>query len=142
MFPAKKQLLKNFNWLVLAIILDQAIKQAIIFLWPSLIYKNFGLIFSIQAPAWLILAISIVFITIFIAFFINKQIPGAILIVAGGLSNLLDRLTYGYVVDYINIHTAYFNLADIFILVGILWIAFHKSPPSQENLFDSQSKNQ
>lgn len=45
------------------------------------------------------------------------------LVLAGGVSNLLDRLTRGYVVDYFAIQwkmlkKVVFNLADLFILFG------------------------
>lgn len=52
------------------------------------------------------------------------------LILAGALGNLLDRLTRGYVVDFIDLHVGrhhwpYFNLADSFITVGgLLLIIF------------------
>ncbi|MEF2070344.1 signal peptidase II [Consotaella aegiceratis] len=45
------------------------------------------------------------------------------IIVGGAVGNLIDRLRFGYVVDYILFHTpvwsfAIFNLADAFITVG------------------------
>jgi len=45
------------------------------------------------------------------------------LVLAGGASNLIDRLTKGYVVDYISIQwkalkKVVFNLADLFIVAG------------------------
>ena len=49
-----------------------------------------------------------------------------VLIVAGGISNLADRLAYdGYVVDFINLgvgalRTGIFNIADVFIVMGAL----------------------
>lgn len=48
---------------------------------------------------------------------------GFALILGGALGNLIDRLTNGYVTDYIYFHTpvwsfAIFNLADAFISVG------------------------
>ncbi|QDZ02184.1 signal peptidase II [Nitratireductor mangrovi] len=48
---------------------------------------------------------------------------GFALIVAGALGNLIDRVTLGYVVDYVLFHTpnwsfAVFNLADAMITVG------------------------
>lgn len=43
------------------------------------------------------------------------------LVLAGTLSNILDRLIYGGVVDFINFHIwPAFNLADIYIALGIL----------------------
>ena len=44
-------------------------------------------------------------------------------VLAGGVSNLIDRLTKGYVIDYICVQwkalkKVVFNLADVFILVG------------------------
>ncbi len=48
---------------------------------------------------------------------------GFALIVAGAIGNLIDRIVFGHVVDYILFHTqtwafAVFNLADAFISVG------------------------
>ena len=47
--------------------------------------------------------------------------------VAGGVSNLLDRIIRGFVVDFIDINQlfsfAIFNVADIFITVGVLGLA-------------------
>lgn len=54
----------------------------------------------------------------------TQQAPTApaVLILAGGLGNLLDRLAGGGVIDML--HTGWwptFNLADIFIVVGVSW---------------------
>jgi signal peptidase II len=48
---------------------------------------------------------------------------GFALIIGGAIGNIIDRATYGHVVDYILFHTpvwsfAVFNLADAFITVG------------------------
>ncbi len=46
------------------------------------------------------------------------------LIVGGGLSNLGERLIYGYVVDYIDVgFWPVFNMADSFITIGAILIA-------------------
>jgi len=43
------------------------------------------------------------------------------LIILGALSNLIDRLLFGYVIDYINIFIwPVFNLADMMIVSGIV----------------------
>ena len=45
------------------------------------------------------------------------------LILAGGISNLIDRVCRGYVVDYVYIeHLPIFNLADIYVVIG--WVLF------------------
>lgn len=48
---------------------------------------------------------------------------GTAMVLAGGASNLLDRLLRGYVVDFLEIRLftfAIFNVADIFVTLGIL----------------------
>lgn len=54
---------------------------------------------------------------------------GFALIVGGALGNVIDRATYGHVIDYILFHTpvwsfAVFNLADTFITVGAVAVVF------------------
>ena len=50
------------------------------------------------------------------------------LVLAGGFSNLIDRLFRGYVVDFINLFPnakfPIFNIADIFIIIGWILLAF------------------
>ncbi|MGN1301978.1 MAG: signal peptidase II [Clostridia bacterium] len=47
-----------------------------------------------------------------------------IMIISGGLSNLIDRLSRGYVVDYIDINQIFdypvFNIADICVVIGVI----------------------
>ncbi|CAN7691956.1 signal peptidase II [Mesorhizobium caraganae] len=54
---------------------------------------------------------------------------GFALIIGGAIGNLVDRVTYGHVIDYILFHTqtwsfAVFNLADACISVGAVLIVF------------------
>lgn len=58
---------------------------------------------------------------------------GAALFVAGGVSNLLDRVVYGAVVDFLNVgvgpmRTGIFNVADIALLVGAVIVAVAGAP--------------
>ena len=52
-----------------------------------------------------------------------------IMAIAGGVSNVFDRIYRGYVVDFIDIsdliNFAIFNIADIFIVVGIVGLAIY-----------------
>lgn len=44
-----------------------------------------------------------------------------LIIIAGAISNLLDRLVFGYVVDYLSfVDLSVFNLADVMIAAGLV----------------------
>lgn len=74
---------------------------------------------------------------------INKwQVLGLAFIVGGGLSNIVDRIMYGHVVDFLHmkafgLQTGIFNVADMAIMLGMfimLPFAFQKEPkPKQED---------
>ena len=54
----------------------------------------------------------------------DKPIYGQTMVVAGSISNILDRMMYGGVVDFIHIHVgewsfAVFNIADVAIVLGV-----------------------
>ncbi|MFR8011503.1 MAG: signal peptidase II [Clostridia bacterium] len=81
--------------------------------------------------AAVIIVITILF---FVGIFTHKVQPGvfyisAILLISGGLGNLIDRILRGYVIDYIEpvfIDFAVFNFADCLVTVGagllIIWL--------------------
>ena len=53
------------------------------------------------------------------------ELSPLLLIISGGLGNLIDRAFYGYVVDFIHLFYGYysfyvFNFADSYITIGIL----------------------
>lgn len=47
---------------------------------------------------------------------------GWTLVLAGGLSNIVERIILGHVRDFIYIANGVFNLADFFIIIGLLII--------------------
>jgi len=52
-----------------------------------------------------------------------------VLVVAGGVGNLIDRIRFGYVVDFLNLgignlRTGIFNIADMFITAGFILMAW------------------
>ncbi|MGZ3723594.1 MAG: signal peptidase II, partial [Bdellovibrionales bacterium] len=57
------------------------------------------------------------------------NLMGLTLVLGGGTGNLIDRMTYGHVTDFLilgygPLHTGIFNLADVTICLGtilILW---------------------
>ncbi|MFH1638547.1 MAG: signal peptidase II [Candidatus Woesearchaeota archaeon] len=51
---------------------------------------------------------------------------GALLLVSGAIGNLIDRIFFGFVRDFISISIwPTFNLADSFGVIGVLLIALH-----------------
>lgn len=66
--------------------------------------------------------IIIIYVLYCIAMHTGLLLYGYILIAAGGISNIIDRILYGAVFDFIDIHIVIFNLADIYILLGFLLI--------------------
>ncbi|MBQ7792404.1 MAG: signal peptidase II, partial [Clostridia bacterium] len=60
------------------------------------------------------------------------------MIAGGGISNVADRFQFGFVVDYIDfriINYPVFNLADIFVVLGVIWLAVMilKSPEPKKD---------
>jgi signal peptidase II len=99
---------------------------------------NYGAFLSLGdslPPAWrhglLSIGVGCVLLGILVYLLISDKIDrrGVIalsLVVAGGVSNLIDRLRYdGYVVDFLNVgvgpvRTGIFNVADMAIMLGVL----------------------
>ena len=91
------------------------------------IYKNFNVAFGWRfSPAFLYPLI--IFILCWLLIFWlrawrqkdNQPVFWLGLIIIGALSNFIDRLLYGYVVDFIEVPWwSIFNLADIMIVIGI-----------------------
>lgn len=96
--------------------------------------KNPGIAFGIALPQFVIIGLTIALLALII-FYTNKELKfssrltqlSLSLILAGGLSNLYDRLTRGFVVDFISLDFRIFrypdfNLADAYIFTGVLLI--------------------
>lgn len=97
--------------------------------------QNRGMAFGwLSDSRWVFLLLSTVLILIlfyFIAFVkghSRMSYVSAALMLAGGVGNMVDRLTLGYVVDYIDFYLIpawiwVFNLADVAICIGVFLYA-------------------
>ncbi len=90
---------------------------------------DFGLNIYIKKTISFALTITLIYFLFFIYKKINKNKKylylGFGLITGGSLSNLIDRIIFGGVIDFINIHKiSTFNFADIFLITGMVLIAF------------------
>ncbi len=104
------------------------------FLYITKVYND-GISFSmLTGKRWLIILFSII-ILIFLYFYMkkfkeNKRNIIAFSLIFGGLfGNLIDRIIYGYVIDFINFYIfnynyPIFNFADSFICIGVLILLY------------------
>ncbi|MCZ4090537.1 signal peptidase II [Sinorhizobium psoraleae] len=130
-------------FILVAIVADQIIKYLVEALLPFqqavpvipmlALYRtyNYGVAFSMLSGMedWFIVGMRLAVVAFVL--WLWRRTPkdrffahlGYAMIIAGALGNLVDRLIFGYVIDYILFHTAswsfaVFNLADSFITVG------------------------
>lgn len=90
--------------------------------------KNFGLAFSVNfgmLPNLILIILALLFFLYYYFSFRNQlgffTKIFFILIFAGALSNLIDRLYLGYVRDFLDLGLGFtFNLADVFLAVGLI----------------------
>jgi signal peptidase II len=133
----------KFNYLAITsffavIILDQLAKKIVILAHFSFA-KNYGFSYGIFPGQFNSLAVILILFASILVFRneIKKNRLGYLafgLILGGGASNLIDRATHGYIVDYINLGIfspllPAVNLADIavtFGVIGLIWVILQK----------------
>lgn len=129
--------------ILLALVVDQVVKFAVemwlpfqeaVHVMPMLaLYRtyNYGVAFSMLSgmETWFIIALRL-FVVGFVVW-LWRQTPkargvahaGYAFIIAGAFGNIIDKVIFGYVIDYVLFYTetwsfAMFNLADTFITIG------------------------
>ena len=95
-----------------------------------------GAAFSIlQGARWLFIILGIIALNIIYIFFIkdkkltNFEIIIYALMLSGIIGNIIDRVLYGYVIDFIDItlfNFAIFNFADSFIVISVILLVVFK----------------
>ncbi len=113
-------------------LLDRVLK---IYFWQhtNFAYLNKNISFSLpigQYFLWPILFLLIIFVYFqaYQAYQKNtKHFYAWSLILIGAISNILDRLNYGGVIDFINLpYFTVFNLSDVFIFCGVVYLLVDK----------------
>ena len=96
--------------------------------------KNYGAAFNILNGSRIFLSTISTIITLFLIYFIlykknlsNLDLFSYSFILAGTIGNGIDRITKGYVIDFINLNFIdfpVFNIADISINIGLIFILY------------------
>ena len=92
-------------------------------------FLNYRFAFGLPVPEWLMFLIYAVILLLIIRYcarnfakFSHWQTFAWLLIFSGAISNVGERIVLGYVRDFIYIWTGVFNLADGYIITGIIML--------------------
>lgn len=116
---------------IIIIIIDQLSKYIIS---QNNYIQNTGIAFGMaQNNTFIILIINIIILSLIMLFIFRKTLKTNLtitlfIILAGGFSNLLDRIFREYVIDFIDIQIVKFpsfNVADISVVIGILYLIIY-----------------
>ena len=111
--------------------------------WLRFIYAtNKGVVFGFLLPQGIILTLSILVIiaALFLVYrYSNSLLPvsASALLLGGTIGNLIDRVRFGWVIDFIDIrlfggfHWPVFNLADSAIVLGVILLAYFFLQPKK-----------
>ena len=112
----------------------------------NLVYvQNYGVSFGIlsgSVPHWFLVIIGLLIVFLIIYLMLNSiktsEKLAYFIIIIGAISNIIDRTINSFVVDFISIHYSNyywpaFNLADIYITIGIIMLIISFFRVSKEN---------
>lgn len=134
-----RNLLRALAVLAVVVVLDQATKYLVrsseaMPWWPLdfaglHVVHNSGMSFGRLAGHSQALSVVIAFVCVLVAILI-VVLPGRFamplsLVLGGALGNLVDRIRFGYVIDFVDVGPwPPFNVADAAITVGVVWLAW------------------
>ncbi len=131
--------MKKYGLLVFLVVLDQITKLGsrmnlgelpleITSFFRLKLVENTGIAFSFPLPFWVILTLTFIVIAILGRLFHQTKFPSLqgwalVLILAGAIGNLIDRVWLGAVTDFLSFwNFAIFNVADACISLGVgIW---------------------
>lgn len=94
-------------------------------------HTNPGIAFGLNLPLIVVVPLSIALVGFVLWVFGREMLKSSYLlflislILFGAISNLIDRIRFGFVIDYINLHIwPVFNIADMMIVVGCVGIIY------------------
>lgn len=96
--------------------------------------ENSGAAFGIlKNQLWMLIAVTVLVSAVIMVFLFSYHrhtffsYAASVLIIAGGIGNMIDRIFYGYVVDYIHVSffSPVFNFADCCVTVGCVFLIIH-----------------
>ena len=112
--------------------------------------ENTGVAFSMFSDnRWVLVGLTSVMLIVALAFFLSGKIKDKLelfalsLIIAGGVGNLIDRLSLGYVIDFIDvriINFAIFNVADMCITIGAILVCIAAFAAEKREKREQESK--
>lgn len=138
--------ISNLVWLGGLIVLDRISKAWIlnssgcIYLTPFLSFElafnrgiAWGIFHTASNTGFVLVTLAVAAVISLVSWYAYQQIQKGrlaaeeILILAGATSNLVDRLVFSGVIDFIALHWGdwyfpIFNLADIYIVLGVIWV--------------------
>lgn len=118
------------------ILLEKSIKIINNFLYITYV-RNTGAAWSMFSSRSVLVLIVSFFIIVGIVLYVNKNRPkdkierlAYSMILGGALGNFVNRIVYGYVIDFIDVKIfkydyPIFNLADSFIVIGVILLVVY-----------------
>ena len=96
----------------------------------GMMQKSFLLIVSILVSIWIVIW------TQRTPSIYRQKLSGQFLLLSGAVGNLIDRVQYGFVIDFIDVHVnsfywPVFNIADSLIFVGVVLLIFERKSTSK-----------
>lgn len=88
---------------------------------------SFGLLGDSSTSRWILVALALAIVVVLLVWLMRAGtgivVFALVLIVGGALSNVIDRVLYGAVIDFVDIHAfgfhwPAFNIADMSIVIG------------------------
>ena len=126
--------------IIILLVIDQLIKWAAIHFKPSFellgdilkidYVENTGTIFGFLEGNNTFFIVLAIILCLALSLFMKKYVirktfkeKSYMLILSGGLGNLIDRIFRGFVIDYVSLKwVGIFNLSDIYIIIGIILV--------------------